>query len=64
MTAKQAVAVVSQAAERVFATVSGVRGLVLATHRVATERADVLHEAGHRTAAAGPARAAGREPDG
>jgi hypothetical protein len=44
MTAEQAAAVVSVAVERVFATVSRVRGLVLATHRAAIERGDGLHE--------------------
>ncbi|HEU5483749.1 MAG TPA: cache domain-containing protein [Microlunatus sp.] len=44
MTAEQAAIVISQAVDRVFATVSRVRGLVLATHRAATERGDVLHE--------------------
>ena len=44
MTAEQAVVVVSEAVERVFATVSLVRRLVQAIHRAATERGDVLHE--------------------
>ena len=44
MTAKHAIAVVSQAAERVFTAVARVRELVLATHRVVTELADVRHE--------------------